>query len=70
VGDSDFELSIPSFLVLHPIFNVYLLQPYFPPLLDTLEVEEHLTPRDIKLDYIKQETIDQIMNARVKGYFQ
>jgi hypothetical protein len=70
VGDSDFELSIPPFLGLHPIFNVDLLQPYFPPLLDTLEVEEHLTPRDIKLDYIEQETIDQIMDTQVKGYFQ
>jgi hypothetical protein len=40
VCDNDFELSIPPFLGLHPIFNVDLLQPYFPPLLDTSEVEE------------------------------
>jgi hypothetical protein len=35
VGDNDFELNIPPFLGLHPVFNVDLLRPYFPPLLDT-----------------------------------
>jgi hypothetical protein len=35
VGENDFELSIPPFLGLHSKFNVKLLQPYFPPLLDT-----------------------------------
>jgi hypothetical protein len=35
VGDNDFELKIPPFLGLHPVFNVDLLRPYFPPLLDT-----------------------------------
>jgi hypothetical protein len=38
VGDKDFELKIPPFLGLHPMFNVDLLRPYFPPLLDTSEV--------------------------------
>ena len=38
VGDNTFELSIPPFLGLHPIFNVDLLYPYFPPLLDMSEV--------------------------------
>jgi hypothetical protein len=40
VGDNDFELNIPPFLGLHPVFNVDLLCPYFPPLLDTSEVTE------------------------------
>jgi hypothetical protein len=51
VGDNDFELNIPPFLGLHPIFNVALLQPYFPPLLDTSEIEEQLTPIEINPDY-------------------
>jgi hypothetical protein len=44
VGDNFFELSIPPFLGLHPIFNVELLQPYFPPLLDTLKVAKKFSP--------------------------
>ena len=35
VGENVFELSIHPFLGLHSVFNVELLQPYFPPLLDT-----------------------------------
>jgi hypothetical protein len=44
VGDNDFELNTPPFLGLHPVFNVDLLWPYFPPLLDTSEITEQLTP--------------------------
>ena len=44
VGDNDFELNIPPFLGLHPVFNMDLLCPYFPPLLDTSDVAEQLTP--------------------------
>jgi hypothetical protein len=44
MGDNSFELNIPSFLGLYPVFNMDLLRPYFPPLLDTLEVAEQLTP--------------------------
>jgi hypothetical protein len=40
VGDNAFELNIPPFLGLHPVFNMELLWPYFPPLLDTLDVEK------------------------------
>jgi hypothetical protein len=40
VGDNSFQLNIPPFLGLHPVFNVDLLRPYFPPLLDTSEVAE------------------------------
>jgi hypothetical protein len=35
VGDKYFKLNIPPFLGLHPFFNMDILQPYFPPLLDT-----------------------------------
>jgi hypothetical protein len=35
IGDNSFELNIPPFLGLHPVFNMDLLRPYFPPLLDT-----------------------------------
>jgi hypothetical protein len=41
MGDNYFELNIPPFLGLHLVFNVDLLHPYFPPLLDTSEVAEH-----------------------------
>jgi hypothetical protein len=40
MGDNSFELNIPPFLGLHPVFNVDLLRPYFPPLLDTSDVAE------------------------------
>jgi hypothetical protein len=39
VGDNDFELNIPPFHGLHPVFNVDLLRPFFPPLLDTSEIK-------------------------------
>jgi hypothetical protein len=53
VGDNAFELNIPPFLGLHPTFNVDLLRPYFPPLLDTSEVEEKLTPTDLNPECIQ-----------------
>jgi hypothetical protein len=40
MGDNSFELNIPPFLGLHLVFNVDLICPYFPPLLDTSEVVE------------------------------
>ena len=53
VGDNDFELNIPPFFGLHPVFNVALLQPYFPPLMDTLEIVEQLTPAELNPDYMQ-----------------
>ncbi len=44
VGDNYFELTIPPFLSLHLVFNVDHLRPYFPPLLDTSNITEQLTP--------------------------
>jgi len=70
VGDNAFELSIPPFLGLHPIFNVDLLRPYFPPLLDTSEVAEQLTPTELNLECLEQATRDRIMDTQVKGTCQ
>jgi hypothetical protein len=53
MGDNSFELNIPPFLVLHPMFNVDLLRPYFPPLLDSLEVVEQLTPTELNPNCIQ-----------------
>jgi hypothetical protein len=70
VGDNAFELSIPPFPGLHPVFNVDLLRPYFPLLLDTSEKVEQLTPTDLNPAYMEQETVDQIMDTQAKGTYQ
>jgi hypothetical protein len=70
VGDKSFELNIPPFLGLHPVFNVDLLRPYFPPLLDTSKVEEQLTPKEINPNYMENPSIDYIMDTQVKGTCQ
>jgi hypothetical protein len=44
LSSNAFELNTPPFLGLHPVFNVDLLPPYFPPLLDTTEISKQLTP--------------------------
>ena len=62
MGDNAFELSIPLFLGLHPVFNMDLLRPYFPPLLDTSTVAEKLTPTELNPIYMEQATIDHIMD--------
>ena len=67
VGDNSFELSIPPFLGLHPVFNVDLLRPYFPPFLDTSKVEEQLTPTELNPECMEQATVDLIMDTQVKG---
>jgi hypothetical protein len=53
MGDNSFELNIPPFIGLYPVFNVDLLRPYFPPLLDTSVVEEKLTPTDLNPNCIQ-----------------
>jgi hypothetical protein len=70
VGENDFELSIPPFLGLHPIFNVEFLRPYYPPLLDTSEVVEHLAPTKLNLDCIEKATVDWIMETQMKSTHQ
>jgi hypothetical protein len=67
VGDNDFELNIPPFLGLHPVFNVALLRPYFPPLLDTSEIAEQLTPTELNPDCMQQESSDHIVDTQIKG---
>ena len=34
IGENAFQLDIPAFLSLHPVFNVDLLRPYHAPLLE------------------------------------
>ena len=70
VGDNSFELSIPPFLGLHPLFNVDHLQPYFPPLLDTLEIAEQLTPTKLNLDCMEQATTERIVDTQIKNTSQ
>jgi hypothetical protein len=70
MGENDFELSIPPLLGLHSVFNVELLRPYFLPFLDTLDVAKHLALRELNLDYIKQVTVDQIMDTKTKHTHQ
>jgi hypothetical protein len=62
MGDNYFELNIPPFLGLHPVFNVDLLLPYFPPLLDNSEVAEQLTPTELNPDCIQQASNDHIVD--------
>ena len=63
VRDNAFELSIPPFLGLHPVFNVDRLWPYFLPLLDTSNVEEQLTPTELNPDCMEQTKTDRIMET-------
>jgi hypothetical protein len=67
MGHNAFELNIPPFLGLHPVFNVDLLRPYFPPLLDISEVVEHLTPTELNLDCIQEVANDQSVDRQIKG---
>ena len=65
--DNAFELSIPPFLGLHPMFNVDRLRPNFPPLLDTSDVAEQLTPIELNPDCMEQVTADRIMDTQIKN---
>jgi hypothetical protein len=44
------------------MFNVDLLRPYLPPLLDTSEVAEQLTPTELNHDCTYQESNDHIVD--------
>jgi hypothetical protein len=70
VGSNAFELNTPPFLGLHPVFNVDLLQPYFPPLLDTSKIVEKKTPIDLNPDCMEQESTNHIVDTQVKGMGQ
>jgi hypothetical protein len=67
LGDNAFELNIPPFIGLHPVFNVALLWPYFPPLLDTSEIGEKLTPTEINPDCMQLSSSDYIVDTQIKG---
>jgi hypothetical protein len=53
VGSNSFELNTPPFLGLHLVFNVDLLWPYFPPLLDTSKIVEQLKPTELNPYYME-----------------
>ena len=67
VGKNAFELSIPLFLGLHPVLNVDRLRPYFPPLLETFDIAEELTPKELNSDCMEQATTDCIMDMQIKN---
>jgi hypothetical protein len=48
------------------MFNVDHLQPYFPPLLDTSDMEEQSTPTELNPDCMEQPMTDQIMDTQIK----
>jgi hypothetical protein len=66
MGSNYFELNTPPFFGLHPVFNVDLLQPYFPPLLDTSEIKEQLKPTKLNPDCMEQSYTDQRVDTQVK----
>jgi hypothetical protein len=59
VSDNDFELNIPPFLGLHPVFNV-----------DTLEITEQLTLTKLNPNCMEQESIDKFVDTQVKVTLQ
>jgi hypothetical protein len=70
MSDNYFELNLAPFLGLHLVFNVDLLRPYFPPLLDTLEILEQLTPIDINPYCMEHASTNQIVDTQFKGAHQ
>ena len=67
MGDNAFELNIPPFLGLPPVFNVDRLRPYFPPLLDTFDIAEQLTPTELNPTFMEQAANDRIMDTQIKN---
>jgi hypothetical protein len=63
VCENYFVLKILPFLGVHPMLNVDLFWPYFPPLLDTSEVEEKLTLRDLNPESMEHASTDHIMDT-------
>ena len=70
MGENSCELNVPPFLGLHPVFNVDHLRPYFPPLLDTSNIAEQLTPTELNTNCTKQATTDQIKDTWIKHTHQ
>ena len=67
VGENAFELNFPPFLGVHPVFNVELLKPYFPPLLDIADVEEEISHTELNPEAVSLLQSDQIVEAVVKN---
>jgi hypothetical protein len=67
VGDIRAQHS--SFPWIDPVFNVDILQLYFPPLLDTSEITEQLKPIELNPDCIQKETNDYILEKQIKVTF-
>jgi len=65
VGDNDFELKIPSLLILNPVFNVDRLWPYFAPFIGTSDIVEQLTPTELNPNYMAQARTDWIMDTNI-----
>jgi hypothetical protein len=59
VGDNAFELKIIHFLGVNPMFNVDLLRPYIPPILDISEIEAQLTSIELNPNCIQKESNDE-----------
>jgi hypothetical protein len=70
VDENGFQFSIPPLLGLHLVFNVELFRPCSPPLLDTLEVDEHLAPTKRTPNCIEQDTMDCVMDTMMNGTYQ
>jgi hypothetical protein len=63
MGSNSFELNTQPFLGLHLVFNVDPLPPYSPPLFDTSEIVEQLTPIELKPDCMEQSSTDRIVDT-------
>ena len=66
VDENAFELNLPPFLGVHPIFNVELLKPYFPPLLDIADVAEEFSHTELNPKVVNPLQSDQIMEVLMK----
>ena len=74
VGENSFELIFPSFLGLHPVFNVELLRPYFPPFLDISKATEHIqvaklsTTIPVQCDHVTKVILKTLRNQNIPLY--
>ena len=67
VGENAFELNLPSFLGIHPVFDLELLKPYFHPLLDIVDVAEEISHTKLNLEAINSLQSDQIVEVVMKN---
>jgi hypothetical protein len=66
MGSNSFELNTPPFLVLHLVFNVDLIRPYFPPLLETSNIKKQITPKYINLYCMETTSTNHTVDTQVK----